>query len=394
MRKVMRRRSFVIALAVYAAVPCAASAQVRDRAAPPPAAAASDASALAAGWTAVSARRFDEAAKISRTILTRRPWDRAAVVLEITALSGSAPLRGLDAYEQWLGGKRADDAGLLEPVAIATLQDIAGARDPEMQRAALVALAASRVEGARDRLAALPVTQENAIARDVAAARAGDAEAVTRLTAAAATPAGGTQFLATALAELGSSGEPGLIHLAGSTNRQVRTAAAKALGIQKTDPSRAALQGLMKDPDPLVRLWATVSLARHGDDQALSQVEQMLASPAPDVQLAAAEAWEGRQGPWIAAIRPLLDNPDGLVRLDAARIIAPVDPDAARRVLDAALGDPNPVVRLESAKAADSLVESHRTLFDLPTLRQRLRDSDPHVRLAVASALLKLARSS
>jgi hypothetical protein len=112
------------------------------------------------------------------------------------------------------------------------------------------------------------------------------------------------------------------------------------------------------------------------------------------VQLAAAEAWEGREGPWVAVIRPLLDNPDGVIRLQAARAIGPIDPAAARRVFDQALGDDNPVVRYESAKALDSLAEANPGVLDLPALRRRLRDHDAHVRLAVASALLKLARSS
>jgi len=96
----------------------------------------------------------------------------------------------------------------------------------------------------------------------------------------------------------------------------------------------------------------------------------------------------------VNALRALLDNPDGVVRLHAAQALAPVDPDAARRVLDDALSDPNPVVRLESATALDTVIERQPYVLDLPALRQRLRDRDPHVRLTVASALLKIARSA
>lgn len=381
-----------IVLALTAGPPAEQRAPSAQRPAP---ASLSDGATLAAGWTALAGRRYDEAVKLADAILTRRPWDRAAVVLKITALSSAAPLRGLDAYEQWLAaGRRADDAGLLEPVAIAVLQEIAGAADADLQRAAIAALAMSRVEGTRERLAALPATEENTLLRDTAAARAGDAAAIKRLNDAAAAPTGESEMLATALTELGSSGEPGLLQLARSRDRAIRTATAKALATQDSDPSRAALQTLTKDPDPMVRLWATVSLARRRDPEALTQVEQMLASPVPDVQIAAAHAWEGRDGPWVAVIRPLLQNQDGLIRLQAARVLAPVDPEAARRVLDEALGDGNPVVRLESAKAIDALAPSLPSVLDLPTLRQRLRDRDPHVRLPVASALLKAARSS
>lgn len=383
----------IVMLTALAGAPAMAAAQARDRApranapAPP-----SDAATLAAGWTALAAGRHDEAVKSALTILQRRRWDRAALMLEITALSAIAPLRGLDAYEQAFIQKRTDDVSVLEPVVIATLQEIAAMSDPSMQRSALTALAASRVLGAPEKLAAL-AGPDSAVERDAEAARGGDVDARQRLTAAAAAPDSASAFLANALAGLGSSGEPGLLLLANSTDRQIRLTVAKALGALKSDQSRARLQEMSKDPDPLVRLWATVSLARHGDDQALNQVEQMLSSPAPDVQLAAAEAWEGRSGPWVSVVRPLLENTDGLIRLQAARILAPADPESARRVLDEALGDANPVVRLEAAKALDTVADSQPVVLDLPALRQRLRDRDAHVRLSVASTLLRLARS-
>ena len=385
--------SATILLISLAAASVTSEPQVRDRAARPATAPPSDAATLAAGWTAVAAGRHDQAVRNAESILQRRGWDRGALVLKIGALSAAAPLRGLDAYEQWINAKHADDAGLLEPIAIATLQEIAATPDPSLQRLALSALAQSRVLGAREKLTDLTAGRDNALERDVEAARTGDAEATRRLMAAAATPDGGTEYLANALAELGSAGEPGLLLLARSRNPQIRVAVAKAFGAQKSDQSRASLQQLGKDSDPLVRLWATVSLARQGDDQALDQVEKMLSSPAPDVQIAAAQAWEGRSGPWVAVVRPLLDDPDGLIRLQAARAIAPLDPDSARRVFDEALGDANPVIRYESAQALDSIADAQPSILDLPALRQRLRDRDAHVRLSVARALLKLARS-
>jgi len=145
--------------------------------------------------------------------------------------------------------------------------------------------------------------------------------------------------------------------------------------------------------DPATRVPATVALAQLGDAAALARVDQMLASNVPQVQIAAAEAWNGRPGPWTEIIRGLLDNPDGFTRLDAARAIAPVDLDAAKRTLNAALDDPNPVIRYQSAKSINDLSDAHPAVLDVASLRQRLRDADPLVRLTVASALLKLARS-
>ena len=137
---------------------------------------------------------------------------------------------------------------------------------------------------------------------------------------------------------------------------------------------------------------STITLAQMGDATALSAVDRMLASNVPDLQIAASRAWEGRPGPWVEAMRPLLDNPEGLTRLEAARAIAPVDPEAARRVLGAALADSNPVIRYESAKALEEVPALHLASTDIAALRQRLRDGDATVRMSAASALLRLAR--
>jgi hypothetical protein len=75
-----------------------------------------------------------------------------------------------------------------------------------------------------------------------------------------------------------------------------------------------------------------------------------------------------------------------------ARVIAPVDPEAAKRTLSTAMSDLNPVIRYESARAISTLIDAQPGTADLPVLRQRLRDRDRGVRVAVASALLKLAR--
>jgi HEAT repeat protein len=91
-------------------------------------------------------------------------------------------------------------------------------------------------------------------------------------------------------------------------------------------------------------------------------------------------------------VRPLLDNPDGLIRLQAARAIAGVSPDDARRVLSEALSDPNPAVRASAAQSLTDAITANPTVADVAALRQRLRDPDPAVRLMAASGLLKLAR--
>jgi len=382
-------------LSMFAVTTLIAIPQVRDRSTTPPNSAVgeSDAATLARGWTAAAAGQSENAARAADTVLGRRPWDRAALTLKIAALSAGAPLRGLDAYEQWVAAGHKDDAALLEPVPIAILQEIAKAKDPELQREALTALSAARVPGAREGLSALSNSPENALALQVDAARGGDQTAMQSLIGAAATPTTATAALARALAGLGSSGEAGLLLLLQTAaSPDARAEAARALGAIKSDRALTTLQSLFDDTDPRVRLSATVALGQLGDQRALDRVDQMLASNVPAVQIAAAQAWGGRPGPWVPVIQMLLDNPDGVIRLDAASVIAPVDPAAARRVLEAGLSDLNPVIRLESAKALDAAVDMSREAADIPTLRHRLRDADASVRLAVASTLLKLAR--
>lgn len=332
--------------------------------APPRAQAPVDANAttLATGWNAVAAGKLDAAVKSAETILRTRPWDRAALQLKITALAKTQVLRGLDEYERWIAAGHPDDAGLLEPVAIAVLQEIAAGPRPELETPALRALTASQVPGAREALAAAGGDAQGQLESEAAAATAGDAAAQDRL-----------------------------VELTKSANPSTRAAAVHALEIVKSDAARAAVEQLQSDPDPAVRMATTIALARMGDQAALTAVDQMLASGVPDVQIMAARVFEGRPGAWVAVIRPLLDNPDGLTKLEAARAIAPVDPAAASRVLTGALSDTNPVVRYQSAKVLEETGLSLSSA-DIATLRQRLRDDDPAVRLAVASALLRLAR--
>lgn len=386
------RRGIALYILVLAAMPL--EAQVRDRAGTVSNAVPSSlAATLAAGWNAVATGQSDAAVRNADAILARRPWDRAAIVLKITALAATSPERALGVYDQAIGLKHGDDAGLLEPIAAGTLQQIAASSDPGLKRRALEALAEDEVSGAREALEKLPGTRDNRIAADAAAARSGDSAAAERLMVTAGVPDPQPPALADALASLGPTGEAGLLLLLKNQNPITRASAVRALGTLKSEGARQPLQAATQDADPVVRTNALISLAKLGDNDALTAVGHMLDSPVPDVQLAAADAWEGQSGPWVAVVRPLLDNPDGLIRLHAARAIAPVDPDDARRTLSQALSDPNPVVRSSSAELLTDLIAANPAVADVAALRQRLRDRDSAVRLAAASALLKLART-
>ena len=381
-----------IAVASVFLAASAAAAQVRDTPRRPAAAAPNDAKVLATGWSALAAGQPDGAIRAADELLDRRPWDHAATALRIEALSARDAVQGLDAYEKWLGPRTTEDVGLLEPVARAIVLNVAGEGDADLRREALRMLQEARVRApAGDAAASSPADQ---LMADAALAAAGDPAATKRLHAAAAEPGSvGKTSVVQALAAAGPAGATGLMAiLASPSGGPARGEAAAALGRLRVESARPALQQALNDNDPYVRSSAAVALARMGDDKGQAQVDRMLQSEVPDLQIMAAEAWEGRPGPWVSALMPLLRNPDGVVKLHAARLIAPVDPEAARAVFKEASIDPNPVIRAEAGAIAASIPGAHSTPADIAALRRLLRDRDLLVRLRAAGALLEAVR--
>ena len=378
----------VAALAAAIATTSAASAQVRERPAAAPAP-ASDAATLAAGWNALASGQRDAAVRAAAKILARSPWHHSATALRIEALAASSDsLRGLDAYETWLAGRSREDAGLLEPVARAVVRQIATGADVDLRRQAHRLLAAAGVPlpaGASD--------ETDRLAGDGARAKDGDAAATKRLAAAVTAGTVDPGVLAETLDSAGPAGTPLLLSMLTTAAGPSRAAAAAALGRRKAEEARPALQKLMTDPDPFVRSSATVALARMGDDRAMTVVEEMLRSEVPDLRIMAADAFNGQNGSWVSAILPLLDNRDGVTRLQAARLIAPVNPEAARRTLQEAAGDSNPVIRAEAVRVMEEVAPATPDAADLPQARRLLRDPDPVVRLHAAGVLLAAARA-
>ncbi|HXG57127.1 MAG TPA: HEAT repeat domain-containing protein [Vicinamibacterales bacterium] len=312
--------------------------------------------------------------------------------MKIRALAeGESPLRGLDAYEAWLKDsrdRREEDVYLLEHVVVNVLRQIARDKDPGLRLVALARLARADVAGAQAELAALT---DGGGPIDAALASVGDGAAAARIREAAATP-GDRRRLIPALEAGGSANIPTLLNLLDDKDLSTSTAAASALGRLRAQESVGALRKALTAAYPLVRHTAAVALARLGDPAGQEEVSRMLAMDVPDIKLMAAAAWDGRPGPWIDTVRPLLANQDGLVRLEAARLIAPIDPDAARLVLHEALNNENPVVRSESTKVVEELMWTGTLTATIADLRGRLRDPDPSVRLPAATALLRLIR--
>ena len=379
-----------------------AQTRPRDRASAAPPTNA-DLVTLANGWSALAAGRAAEAIKAADAVLARKGSDHHAAELKIEALSLTEPVRALDAYEGWLSRTGIEDLFLVVPVARGVLEQIAAGQDRGLRGEALRRLgrSAAAKEGAdpsQDPSALPPV------AADVQAALAGEPAAARRLLSPAASSSVPPQTLAKALVPAGVTAVPTLRALLKHAAPPVRMEAALALGKVNGAEAIPDLKALMNDPE--VRNYAAVALTRLGDADAENVVDQLLQSPVFEVRLLGALAYEGRgPGPWVQAVMPALQDPNGLTRIRAAELLAPVAPEAARAVLTEAAADPNPVVRadvtrvLETTKLltptniqqTDPLQRPDERL-SLASLRRLLRDADPAVRLHAAGTILDFAQ--
>ena len=384
----------------------------RDRA-PAASATDSDLAALGTGWAALAGGRPQEAIKTADALLTRRPADHRAVDLKIEALAPGEPLRALDAYEAWLGKVRIEDVFLLLPVARGTLKQIASGKDRALAMQALRRLAQSGDAQDAARLQEFLKSGTGAGSepapspqQDVQLALQGDAAAAKRLTAPQAASTVPPQSLARALMAAGPAGVPMLRALLKNPAAPVRMEAALSLGKIGAAEVLPDLKTAMKDPE--VRSYAAVALARLGDPDGEAVVQELLESPVLDMRLLGAQAYEGKgAGPWVQAIMPALQDPNGLTRIRAAELLAPVAPEAALPVLLEASKDPNPVVRADVMRVFErtglltpgqqlqtSTTAAPDAPMSLEALRRLLRDPEPGTRLHAAGAIVSMVKEA
>jgi HEAT repeat protein len=377
MREMTSLISRVLMAWVVVAAPAAAQA-------PRP---ASDAQTIGRGWAAIAAGRFGEAVSLANGVLKRKPRSHAALSLKIEALSsGAQPITALDAYEDWLAkaGRNVDDRGLLEPVAAGMLRTLSTDSDSLVRSAALKFLARAGDD------TALQALRKGSADGDQSATLAlverGDAEAIASLQTLVG--AGTGRDHSAAIAALAGHGgiPPALLDtLVKDRVPMNRAAAARALAANPDDPGRAQqLDELSRDQDLLVRLSVTLARAQRGDEKALAEARDMLRSEVPDVRLMAAEALstalpaESEQ-----AVRPLLTNPDGLVRFRAAALVGQVDPSAVQSVLLEGLAHENPLIQQEAARLVAETLPG-----DIVLLRRLLRQRDHAIVVNAAGAII------
>lgn len=389
------RNTIIVALALVVCThPRALARQARaipGQSAAPAGSPAPETPDIANGWTLLAQGHIDQAAARAAQALAANPRSGAGLLLAIEAdvVRGGA-LRGLAAYETWLGPRTLEEPAALRRLAAATLRE--GALQQEDAGARIEALRALGEDG--DRAAAEQLARE-AEAPAGAALRAlasiGDESAVKKLIA--ERNEGSAQTVIT-ISALGASGSrlaaAPLVEYLKDPRMEVRGAALNALrgigGSQTVD----AIKPLLADRTFYVRMQAAAALFRKGDDSGLAILQELLADPSPASRVLGAEAMSTRpDAAWLATVKALATTGDPETRATAAGLLTPHDPELAGRVLESLSADPNPAIRdLAAAVAGDAAP----TATNLTTLRHLLKATARGTKVRAAARVLVLTR--
>lgn len=328
------------------------------------------------------------AAQLGRALITQFPRSAASIEFAVEAESASAgPAAALVLYERWLTASLADAPRALHQIARAVLREIAASRADSSTRAR--ALQALADDGDPDAAAALARDALGASGRG-ALTDAQTTQGIANLAAELQSPMGSDRRRA-AMA-LGSTRnaravDP-LLAALNDPNPDVRAVAAEGLGKLGATRAITPLRNLLTDQVFNVQYQAAVALFALKDSGSLTWLRQLESSPEPGIRLIAVQATASQpDGNWIALVRGLASTGEPDIRRQAAELLAPHDPAAARAALEFLSNDPNVVQRDRSITA---LVE--RTETDLRVLRRYLAGTNAVTRVAAAIRLLEITR--
>ena len=103
----------------------------------------------------------------------------------------------------------------------------------------------------------------------------------------------------------------------------------------------------------------------------MAAVGDMLRSDVLEMRLYAADAFDRtKPGPWVEALRPVLQDPNGLNRIHAAEILREAAPEEAAAALRAGAEDLNPVVRADATRVLEGGAKAASANLPIPTLRK------------------------
>ena len=250
----------------------------------------------------------------------------------------------------------------------------------------LQALATDGDSDAAAVLAGDALLQESGLA---VAAAAGNDKAISALLAQLQDPAPAVRRRV--IVTLGASGSERavrpLIGALEDSSLEVRVAAAEALGRLGSAQAIPPLKARLDDVFP-VRYQAAAALFALHDMSGLSWLRQLETSQEPGLRLAAAYATRSQPDEsWKTLVRDLTSAEDPDIRRQAAELLAPHDPPAAKAILEPLLKNQN-VAERELARA--TYLQYAET--NLANLRQYLRSGDADARLQATVRILELTR--
>jgi HEAT repeat protein len=376
----------VLALFVASTAAAQSPAGSRGKAAPRPSAAPLDEAVLLTnGWALLSQGLVDDAYRKAAEILARYPRSASALSFGVeAAIVRGGAANGLAQYEQWLGSRPLEEPSVLRRVATAVLQEAAAQRGDEAARLeALKALAEDGQQAAVEALEASPLPSNT---RTLAAL--GNAAAVKDLTGQLEAGNADKARIVEALGRSGRRSAASAVAAQATDSRdEVRAAVADALASLQADSEIDVLKSLLNDSSEFVRVHAARALFRMGDMSGLSLLQQLASGDAPSGRLVAAEAMSTAPDvSWLASLRDLTSSSEPDIRVQAARLLAPQDPDTARRVLESASTDSNIAIREMANRALPDV------LTDLTALRRLLHGDDPTAKVQTAARILELTR--
>jgi hypothetical protein len=349
-----------------------------------------EAAAVAGAWTLLSQGSYSAALAKAQELLRTNPRSVNALALAVDAAVGlKGPVAGLDQYERWLGSRTLEEPGILRRISRAMLYE--AAQIPATRLAALRGLADDGDESAASEIAAL--ARQGGSAELKILARWGDQSAAKALVAQLDRREADPVRTIEAIGDSGyAAAVTSLAAWLTDLRPEVRGAAADALGkLGEQSPSVVGLlTPLLSDGSPHVRTRAAAALYRLGDPAGTPWLQELATSDTPAGRLVAAEAMASRPDPvWTALVTELAaTRGDPEIRLRAAKLIAPHNPDFARSVARELSGDSNLAIR----ELAGSVMSETVSGEGLATLRGQLRAASDLTRLHAAARILDLTR--
>jgi HEAT repeat protein len=167
--------------------------------------------------------------------------------------------------------------------------------------------------------------------------------------------------------------------------------AASKTGVPAGVDMNNILSTLVDDTEPTVKLFALAALTRSGDEQAFSQIVEIvpkLEGPARSAGAAALGRTKRREA--APLLTKMLADPDAPLRMYAAEAIGEIVAPESFAPLAKAIADPDAAVRGAAATSLGKLGDPKA----IPLLDQAANDPDPIVRVSAAEGLQRLGKGA